>query len=85
MGWSCDPEREVMVASGATGAFHAAAMALLNPGDEVLLFEPFYGYHVSTLRAMRVRLVLCRWRSRIGRWIWMRCGRRSLRGRGRWW
>ena len=49
-----DPEREVMVASGATGAFHAAAMALLNPGDEVLLFEPFYGYHVSTLRAMRV-------------------------------
>jgi aminotransferase len=48
-----DPEREVMVASGATGAFHAAAMALLNPGDEVLLFEPFYGYHVSTLRSMR--------------------------------
>jgi len=49
-----DPEREVMVASGATGAFHAAAMALLNPGDEVLLFEPFYGYHVSTLRSMKV-------------------------------
>jgi aminotransferase len=48
-----DPEHEVMVASGATGAFHAAAMALLNPGDEVLLFEPFYGYHVSTLRSMR--------------------------------
>ena len=46
-------EREVMVASGATGAFHAAAMALLNPGDEVLLFEPFYGYHLSTLRSMR--------------------------------
>src|ERR1700710_2819175 len=30
-----DPEREVLVTSGATGAFHAAAMALLNPGDEV--------------------------------------------------
>jgi aminotransferase len=52
-GLQYDPEREVMVASGATGAFHAAAMALLNPGDEVLLFEPFYGYHVSTLRSMR--------------------------------
>jgi aminotransferase len=53
-GLVADPEREVMVASGATGAFHAAAMALLNPGDEVLLFEPFYGYHVSTLRSMKV-------------------------------
>jgi aminotransferase len=53
-GLTFDPEREVMVASGATGAFHAAAMALLNPGDEVLLFEPFYGYHVSTLRSMKM-------------------------------
>src|SRR6266702_2641874 len=31
-GLDADPEREVMGASGATGAFHAAAMALLNPG-----------------------------------------------------
>ncbi|MGB7266272.1 MAG: aminotransferase class I/II-fold pyridoxal phosphate-dependent enzyme, partial [Terracidiphilus sp.] len=30
-----DAEREVMVASGATAGLHAAAMALLNPGDEV--------------------------------------------------
>ena len=29
-------------------------MALLNPGDEVLLFEPFYGYHVATLKSLRV-------------------------------
>lgn len=49
-----DPEREVLVTSGATGAFHAVAMALFDPGDEVLLFEPFYGYHVGTLRSMRV-------------------------------
>ena len=49
-----DPAREILVSSGATGGFHAAAMALLNPGDEVLLFEPFYGYHVATLKAMRV-------------------------------
>jgi len=53
-GLEYDPESEVLVSSGATGGFHAAAMALLNPGDEVLLFEPFYGYHVSTLKAMRV-------------------------------
>jgi len=54
LGIVADPEREVLVTSGATGAFHAVAMALLNPGDEVLLFEPFYGYHVGTLRSLRV-------------------------------
>jgi aminotransferase len=58
LGLAVDPEREVLVTSGATGAFHAAAMALLNPGNEVLVFEPFYGYHVSTLKSMRVVPVL---------------------------
>jgi aminotransferase len=57
-GLSYDPEREVVVTSGATGAYHAAAMALLNPGDEVLLFEPMYGYHANTLRSLRVVPVL---------------------------
>ena len=33
-------------------------MALLNPGDEVILFEPFYGYHASTLRSLRMKPVL---------------------------
>jgi aminotransferase len=55
---SYDPENEVLVASGATAGLHAAAMALLNPGDEVILFEPFYGYHVATLKSMRVVPVL---------------------------
>lgn len=53
-GLDYDPETEVMVASGATAGLHAAAMALLNPGDEVILFEPFYGYHVATLKSQRV-------------------------------
>lgn len=53
-----DAETEVLVASGATGGLHAACMALLNPNDEVLLFEPFYGYHVATLKSMRVKPVL---------------------------
>jgi len=53
-----DPEREVMVASGATAGLHVAAMALLNPGDEVIVFEPFYGYHVNTLKCMGVKPVL---------------------------
>ncbi|MBS1802268.1 MAG: aminotransferase class I/II-fold pyridoxal phosphate-dependent enzyme [Acidobacteria bacterium] len=53
-----DPETEVLVACGATAGLHAACMALLNPGDEVLVFEPFYGYHVSTLKSMRVKPVM---------------------------
>ena len=50
-GIDVDPEREVLVTSGVTGAFEAACLALLNPGDEVIVFEPFYGYHLSVLRA----------------------------------
>jgi aminotransferase len=49
-----DPESKILVSSGASGGLHAAAMALLNPGDEVLIFEPFYGYHVAILKSMRV-------------------------------
>jgi aminotransferase len=57
-GLTYDPETEVLVASGATAGLHAAAMALLNPGDEVLIFEPFYGYHVSTLQSLRAKPVI---------------------------
>jgi aminotransferase len=57
-GIEVDPDREILVTSGATGGLHAAAMALLNPGDEVILFEPFYGYHASTLRSIRVKPVI---------------------------
>ena len=54
---SADPEREVIITSGATAGYHSAAMALLNPGDEVILFEPGYGYHANTLRSMRIHPV----------------------------
>jgi aminotransferase len=49
-----DPETEILVTSGATGAFYASLLALLDPGDEVIAFEPFYGYHLSTLRSLRM-------------------------------
>jgi aminotransferase len=52
-GLEVDPDREILITSGATGAFQAALSALLNPGDEVLLFEPFYGYHAGMLRGVR--------------------------------
>ena len=47
-----DPETDITVSNGATGAFQCACMALLNPGDEVIIFEPYYGYHLSTLLAV---------------------------------
>lgn len=57
-GLEYDAEREVLVASGATAGLQAAIMALLNAGDEVVLFEPFYGYHANALKSMRVKPVL---------------------------
>lgn len=51
-GIQCDPETEVIVSGGSTGAFYTACLALLNPGDEVILFEPYYGYHLNTLVAV---------------------------------
>jgi len=37
-----DPEREVTVCCGATEAMIASLLAILNPGDEIIVFEPFY-------------------------------------------
>ena len=52
-GVTIDPDREVVVTAGATAAFFSTIMALLNPGDEAILFEPLYGYHASSLKAIR--------------------------------
>lgn len=57
-GVAFDPQREVVVTSGATGGFAAAVLALCEPGDEVLLFEPYYGYHLNTLISLGVKPVL---------------------------
>ena len=37
-----DPEREITVCCGATEGMIASLMAVVDPGDEVVLFEPFY-------------------------------------------
>jgi len=41
-GLTIDPEREITVCCGSTEAMMAAMMAIINPGDEVVVFEPFY-------------------------------------------
>jgi len=47
-----DPEREITVTSGATESTFSAIMGLVNPGDEVIIFEPAYdSYAPDTLMA----------------------------------
>lgn len=63
-----DPMSQVIVGAGATELLHSALLGLLNPGDEVVLFEPFYDSYPAgvamagavpryvTLRAPRFRI-----------------------------
>ncbi|KAB1075523.1 aminotransferase [Methylobacterium planeticum] len=49
-GLALDPETEVMVTSGATEALAGALLALIEPGDEVVLFEPLYDAYLPLVR-----------------------------------
>jgi N-succinyldiaminopimelate aminotransferase len=49
-GVDLDPETEVMVTSGATEALAGALLALIEPGDEVVLFEPMYDAYLPLVR-----------------------------------
>jgi N-succinyldiaminopimelate aminotransferase len=42
-----DPDSEVLVTAGATEAIAAALLALTGPGDEVILFEPYYDSYAA--------------------------------------
>jgi aminotransferase len=51
-GLAADPEREITVTCGATEAMIATLLALVDPGDEVIVFEPFYeNYGPDTILA----------------------------------
>ncbi|MCB0190929.1 MAG: aminotransferase class I/II-fold pyridoxal phosphate-dependent enzyme [Anaerolineae bacterium] len=51
-GLSVDPDSELTVTTGATGAIFATILGLVDPGDEVILFEPYYdSYLPATLIA----------------------------------
>jgi N-succinyldiaminopimelate aminotransferase len=49
-GQDVDPTREVTITSGVTEAVHAAALSFVDPGDEVIVFEPFYDCYVPSIR-----------------------------------
>jgi aminotransferase len=42
LGWNVNPETEITVCCGSTEAMFASFMGVLNPGDEVIVIEPFY-------------------------------------------
>lgn len=51
-GLEVDPNSEVVVTSGATEAITACLMALINPGDEVVLIEPLYDTYLPVVRLL---------------------------------
>jgi N-succinyldiaminopimelate aminotransferase len=48
-GLSYDPDAEVLVTAGATEAIAAALIALVEPGDEVIAFEPYYDSYAANI------------------------------------
>jgi N-succinyldiaminopimelate aminotransferase len=60
-GLGYDPDTEVLITAGATEAIAASLLALLEPGDEVISFEPYYDSYVANIAmagATRVPLTL---------------------------
>lgn len=57
-GLEYDAATEIVVTSGATGGFAAACLSLFDPGDEIILFEPYYGYHLNTVISLGLTPVL---------------------------
>src|SRR5258708_5341821 len=45
-----DPDREIMITSGATEAIAGALMALIQPGDEVVMFQPMYDAYLPLVQ-----------------------------------
>jgi N-succinyldiaminopimelate aminotransferase len=48
-GIDVDPDRQVLVTAGATEAIAAAVLALVDPGDEVAVSEPYYDSYLATI------------------------------------
>jgi N-succinyldiaminopimelate aminotransferase len=49
-GLALDPDSEIMVTSGATEALAGSLLALIEPGDEVVLFQPLYDAYLPLVR-----------------------------------
>lgn len=56
-GLDVDPEAEVLVTVGATEALTATILALVEPGDEIVVFEPYYDSYAAIIALAGARLV----------------------------
>ncbi|MBP9679786.1 MAG: aminotransferase class I/II-fold pyridoxal phosphate-dependent enzyme [Bacteriovorax sp.] len=52
-----DPLSEIVVTAGATEAIFCTAMALINAGDEVVIFEPFYDSYLAALQMAGAKVI----------------------------
>ncbi len=53
----CDPDKNITVSNGATGALYCVCYSLFNARDEIIMFTPFYGYHEYTLVSLDLKPV----------------------------
>src|SRR5437016_3061953 len=58
-GMEVDPDREVTVTCGATEAMASVFMALIDPGDEVIVLEPLYTNYCPDANLAAARPVVC--------------------------
>jgi len=55
---SYDPDNEIAITSGTSAAFFLTLFALKSGDDEIILFQPFYGYHYNTVVALGMKPVV---------------------------
>ena len=48
--YTVNPDNEILITHGATEALFATILGLVNPGDEVIIFEPFYDAYVPVVQ-----------------------------------
>jgi len=56
-GINYDPQNEITILNGATEAIFCTIKALINPGDEVIVFEPFYDSYVASLQMSGAKII----------------------------
>ena len=56
----CNPDTDITVNVGSTGGYVTTCFSFINPGDEVIMFEPFYGYHLNILRLCKAKIKYAR-------------------------
>ncbi len=53
-----NPQNEIVVTSGTSAAFFLTLFSIKSELDEIILFQPFYGYHYNTIKALGMKPVI---------------------------